>query len=141
MWERNLQFSCVRKCNVKLGTLSSCVGKVLKDAKCKAESRKITKWGVLNFISFIMIFKFQGYTLCGRIYRALRNSLRLWTRNTYIGSFSSKRTAMYCIVAICGLISSKCVWFCLFQTRPKYFWELTGFPDWWILVVYFFVDS
>ena len=77
----------------------------------------------MKFFTFYFIYRVyqvHWYSLCGRIYRALRNSVLLWTRETYIESFSSKRTAMYCTVAIWGLIPSKCMWVCLFQTRPKY---------------------
>jgi len=50
-----------------------------------------------------------------------------------------KKNASYCTVAIWGLIPNTGVWFCLFQSCPKYPWKPTGFPDWWIPVVYFFV--
>jgi len=46
-----------------------CVAKVRQNFRnFKAESRKITQWGVLHFILFIMNFKVQGYSLCGRNY-------------------------------------------------------------------------
>jgi len=44
-------------------------------------------------------------------------------------------------VAIWGLIPDKGNWFCLFQACPRYPSNITGFPDWWIAVVYFSVDS
>lgn len=135
--ERNLQHYCARKCNVKVGTLFIFVANVLKDTKCKAESKKVTQWSVLHSILFFMPFKLQGNSLCGRIYLVLSNSLCLWTRKTYIRSWSWKRVALYYTVAIWGLMPDEGVWFCLFKTRPKYLWRLTCFPEGCIPVVYF----
>ena len=39
---------------MKVGTLFGCVAEVLKDVKCKAESRKITQWGGgVNFLFYL----------------------------------------------------------------------------------------
>jgi len=105
---------------VKFGTLFVCVTNILKETKCKAEWRKVTQWGVFNFVLLFMSFKLQEYSLCGRIYWVLRNSLRLWTRKSYIKSWSSKRVALFYTVAICGLITDKDFgYFKLVQNIPE----------------------
>ena len=49
---------------------------ILKEGKWKGNQENNIMW-VLHFIVFIMNFKVQGYSLCGRNYSGLRNSLRL----------------------------------------------------------------
>ena len=68
MWERNLQYYFVRKCNVNVGNLFICVANILKNMKCERGSRKFAQCGVLHFILFIVVFKVQEYSLCGRVY-------------------------------------------------------------------------
>jgi len=137
MWGRNLQYYCVKKCIVKVGTLLFVWRKFVRTFAILRPSQEKSHNEV-----FYILFYLSWISRCRDILYVVEiTCFYVYKKGKHTKSSSSERTAMYCTVAIWGLIPNKCVWFYLFQTRPKYPWRLTGFPDWWIPVVYFFVDS